>query len=538
MNVFDFANDQPFSQGNIGFDPRTGELLEADEFFIQRTIGAFFQDDWKVRPNLTLSFGVRWESFGNPGERFDKIKNVRFRSGQDFFSRVSDLKVEVTGKLLQKSDLNNFAPRFGFAWDPTSRGKMSIRGGVGVFYDRFGNQMWAAQRTNPPTFALATASIFTPPVLPVYALGTSGEEPYGFPRPGTLRLGLDDRNGPLQGRVVITGTDPRLRTQYGYNWSLSTQYAFTREWIAEGAYIGSVGRKLYGVYDVNRFAGDLVEDGRLDRLNPSFGSSNYGHNTFNSGYHGGTFSVRNHFPGGVNFQAAYTLGKAIDQASSFGPGLSVVDATNLRRERGLADFDVRQRLSFSLLYRVPEPSFGSTFLNRLLGGWQVGNLTILQSGTPFSVFCTQSFIPVRDAQGRIVGNRGCDYNGDGLNYDVPHEASFGNSLRGLRRSAYIAGIFTASDFPVPGLGQQGTLGRNTFIGPGYANTDFSLIKNARMPWVLGGDGANLQFRVEFFNLFNRVNLSRMTGNLASPQFGRATSTFPARNIQFAFRISF
>jgi hypothetical protein len=254
-------------------------------------------------------------------------------------------------------------------------------------------------------------------------------------------------------------------------------------------------------------------------------------------YHGGTFAVRNRFSHGLNFQAAYTFGKAADQASSYGPGLNVVDVTDARRERALADFDVRQRLSFSVLYHLPQRTSGSRVLNHLVNGWELGNVTILQSGTPFSVFCGQAFVPVRDASGNIVGNTGCDFNMDGLNYDAPNSPSFG-SLGSLDRSVYLTGMFTRADFPLPSFGQRGNLGRNTFVGPGYANTDFSVIKNTKVPWVFGQEGANIQFRAEFFNVFNRVNLTSVQGNLVNPQFGRATATFPARNIQFGVRIAF
>jgi len=299
-----------------------------------------------------------------------------------------------------------------------------------------------------------------------------------------------------------------------------------------------VGRKLYAAYNVNRFPGDLA-DGVLNRLNTSFGVIGYGQNNFSSAYHGGTAAIRNRgFTRGLNFQAAYTFGKAIDLTSSFGPNLNVVDRADLRLQRGLSDFDIRHRLSFSVLYNFPRYGGGSGALGRLLNGWALGNVTILQSGTPISVRCQQSFVAVRDANNNIIGNSGCDYNLDGQNYDLPLSPAFGNSLTGLERADYISGIFTRADFPVPAFGQQGDLGRNTYRGPGFANTDLSFIKNTQIPWFMGKEGANLQFRAEFFNIFNRVNMGAVQGDMSNSQFGRSTGTFPARNIQFGFRITF
>jgi hypothetical protein len=268
---------------------------------------------------------------------------------------------------------------------------------------------------------------------------------------------------------------------------------------------------------------------------------NYAQALGNSFYTGGTVALKKRFSRGFSFDAAYTFGKAIGSGDSGGGGfwtqVSVADIADLRRERGLASFDVRQRLSFSTIWYLPRPRTGSAWLDGLFGGWQVANVTILQSGTPFSVFCSTPFIPVRNTQDVIVGNAGCDYNADGYNYDYPNTPAFGNFKSGSR-SDYLQGLFSAADFPAPPLGSQGDLGRNTFIGPGYANTDFSVMKNMKIPWFLGQEGANLQFRAEFFNLFNRVNLGQADGNLASPFFGRSASQYGPRLIQFGLRLAF
>ncbi len=233
-------------------------------------------------------------------------------------------------------------------------------------------------------------------------------------------------------------------------------------------------------------------------------------------------------------QLAYTYGKAIDDSSTFGRGLSIVDANNLKLSRGLADFDIRQKFSMSLLYETP-PIHGNAIAS-ILSRWELGAVTILQSGRPFSVVCTQPFNPIRDSSGHIIGNRGCDYNADGFNYDYPDAPSFGGYITGIERSKFLTGIFQASDFPAPSLGRPGTLGRNMYFGPGYANTNFNVVK--RFPFPMLGERGQVDFRTEFFNLFNRVNLGQPTGNLSSSQFGRSTTALGARNVQFGLRIAF
>jgi hypothetical protein len=187
------------------------------------------------------------------------------------------------------------------------------------------------------------------------------------------------------------------------------------------------------------------------------------------------------------------------------------------------------------VYQIPGPKQG--IASKLLGGWQAGGIIIFQSGTPFSVFCGRSFIPVRDINGVIVGNSGCDYNADGFNYDRPNAPSFGNFKSGTKQD-FLTGLFQASDFSAPGMGQLGSLGRNTFIGPGYANADLNFGKNTKIPWFLGNEGATLQFRAELYNAFNRVNINNPANNLTDGSFGRSNSAYPARNIQLVLRLSF
>jgi hypothetical protein len=219
--------------------------------------------------------------------------------------------------------------------------------------------------------------------------------------------------------------------------------------------------------------------------------------------------------------------------------LNIFDPLNLRLNRGRADFDVRHKLASSLVFDLPKPSLAGA-LGKVFDGWQIGAITILQSGPPLTVICGLPFRPVRDANGNLIGNSGCDFNADGRSGDPLNVPAFGNSRTGLSRSDYMAPnrIFQVADFPKPGLGQIGTLGRNTFQSPGYANTDFIVMKRTKIPWFTGAEGANLVFRAEFFNLFNRVNLGRAVGDINNPEFGRSTQAFGARNVQFGMKIEF
>ncbi len=528
-NLFDFAKDDPLSESNIGFNPKTGEQTGPNFRPVFLNFGAFLQDDWKVKKNLTLSMGLRWEVYLNPWEKDNLFVSATFPSGNDYTSRIADL-TPVVKQPHNGSNWNNFGPRFGFAWDPRGDGKSSIRGGVGMFYDRASGQFYDDAATSLPIIGLAVASKQNG-IPPVYGLSTSTASPWLFPAP-PLTVGLDPRNGLIGIPSSIAVWDPKMKTMQTVNYFFGIQHGFGN-WAVEANYVGSKGTHTYMGFDVNRYAGDLL-DGTLNRINSSFAGIGYGQARGSSFYNGVNASIRKRYNYGLSFQAGYTYGKAIDDSSSFGLGLNVVDANNLKAERGLADFDVRNKLALSILYDTPK-IHGNKILS-FLSTWELGAITILQSGTPFNVYCSSPFSPVLSASGTVIGNTGCDYNADGFNWDRPSAPSFGGYLGGMSRQQYLNGMFPASAFPLPAPGQDGNLGRNMYFGPGYANTNFNVVKHFPLPFL--GEQGKLDFRAEFFNLFNRVNLSSIQGDLSSSQFGRATTALGARNVQFGLRLAF
>jgi hypothetical protein len=539
-SVFDFGADKPTDEGNIGFDPVTGAHL-SKLFSLIRTgsLSLFVQDDWKLKRNFTLNLGFRYENFFNPSDAqgAQGICTMTFPNGTnpDLAAQIASGVMKCQKHLLNHT-MNNYSPRISFAWDPTKEGRMSVRGGFGIFYDRPSNQLFDPGFSNTPRVALAEANVNNPTFQPLFALGATTAPPYNYPFPAGLQTGLDAHGGLLHGRANVVVVDPNLKTMYLENWFFGVQRSITPSLTAELDYIGSAGRHLYTRYNLNRFDGDLIQHGgNFTGLQSGFFDIDYAQSTESSAYHGLTASIKKRASHGVVLDASYSFSKAIDQSSKH-DATEHIEAYGDRRERGLTDFDVRNRLAFTTLWTLPSPH--GDLMNKVFGGWELTNVTILQSGQPFSVICTRPFKAVLNAAGNVIGNTGCDYNADGVNIDQPNTPSFGNSKTGLSRSDYINGVFTAADFPAPPLGQQGNLGRNTYHGPGFANTDFSVIKNVHIPWFLGSEGAKLQFRTEFFNVFNRVNLTQVTNDLANPQFGRSTSTYPARDIQFALRISF
>jgi hypothetical protein len=551
QNAFDFATDKPFLETGINFNAQTGGLPFQNFGYRSTTYGFYVQDDWKIKQTLTLNLGLRWDFSGNPTEANGDMTNLQLGPGGTLAEQIAGAKVVRVKHMFTDDRKGYFAPRVGFAWDPTGQGKVSVRSGFGVFFDRWPNKVWSdATRNNPPFVASATASTLNPSgPQPVYALGTTDTAPYGFVYP-PITPGLNPAGGPTGYLATVGGADQAIKYAYAENWFFGAQYSPARDWVVEGDYVGSVGRHLYTVIDRNRFAGDLIQNqDTLHRLNPYFASVNYGDNSASSSYNGATVSVRKIFSKNYTFQTSYTLGKAIDDVNAVGPGAGavyaqVVDAYNVGFQRGLSPNDVRQKVALNFVAHLPSFSNMAAPVRHLLGGWEASSLAIFQSGMPATVFTSASFVPVWNNAScaatvtpscQVVGNTGGDYNGDGNSYDLPNRPSFSLN-KSYSRSDYLKGLFPASAFPAPGLGQEGNVGRDTVHGPGMAQVDFSLLKNLQVPWFR--EHSKLQFRAEVYNLFNRVNLHSFDGDLTSGTFAHATGVFTPRTIQLGARLEF
>ncbi len=551
-NAFDFATDQPFEEDGINFNAQTGGLPFQNFGYRSTTFGFYTQDDWKIRKTLTLNLGLRWDFSGNPTEANGDMTNLQLGAGSTLQEQIAGAKVVRVQHMFTDDRKAYFAPRLGFAWDPTGQGKISVRSGFGVFFDRWPNKVWSdASRNNPPFVANATASTLNPSgPQPVYVLGTTDTPPYGFVYP-PITPGLNPAGGPIGYLATVGGADQAIKYAYAENWFFGIQYSPARDWVVEGDYVGSVGRHLYTVIDRNRFNGDLIQNqDTLQRLNPYFASVNYGDNSASSSYNGATVSLRKILSRNFTFQTSYTLGKAIDLVNAVGPGAGavyaeVVDAYNVPFQRGLSPNDVRQKVALNFVTHLPSLSSMATPIRAVLGGWEASSLAVFQSGLPATIFTSASFVPVWNNPGcasavtagcQIVGNTGGDYNGDGNTYDLPMRPSFSLN-KTYSRSDYLTGLFPASAFPAPPLGQEGSVGRDTVHGPGFAQVDFTILKNFKTPWFTS-EGSTLQFRAEFYNLFNRVNLNRFDGDITSGTFGKATGVFTPRSIQLGARLEF
>lgn len=540
-NLLDLAQDKPFSESGVYYNPVTGQKAFFSLGVASTTFGVFVQDQWQPTPRLTLDLGIRLDDFGNPypsAALKSVISNFYLGSGSDVTAQVASGGLKVTDHVLTTAR-KEFSPRLGVSWDPTGTNKYVVRGGVGVYHEWFTNgELTVPLRSNPPAFANPTF-LSTQGTPPLFALGTSAVYPFNFPIP-VVAPGVVDSHGAYSGfpTANIGGTDPNLKEPLILNYTAGVERQFGKHITVGANYGGSFGHNLpegdintiNANNDINRLSGSLIANkNKLIRPLTSFGAINYTRNGNASHYNAFIATINGRFGSRDTFQASYTRSSAVDYGTQYPENLAPRSVY-----QGPTSFDVPNHFSLSESLKLPGFSGGNRYVRSATNGWVVSGSVILQSGTPFTVLTTASFQPTQDSSGNVTGLKtgSGDYNGDGKNYDFPNAPSSGYQQPHDRKS-YLIGLFAASVFPIPALGTEGNELRNRFRGPGYANTDLSVLKSFPI-----FDFSHLEFRADAFNLFNRPNLTTLQSDLSNGNFGKATSAFNARYIQIAARLTF
>jgi len=517
--------------------------------FVQHEYGAFVQDSWKVRSNLTLQFGLRYEFFGVPFERDGNFSNLLGQQTNDTPPITFQTVGPGTGRQLYRDDYKDFEPRVGLAWDPFSDGKTSVRLGYGIFHDRIFGNLFENLRGNPPFIA----GIQNYPNLDFATGAGSLVTIDGLPAPATQPApSAAVPDGSYLGGVSTL--DPNLKTPYTQSWNVGIQRDLGHGMSIEVNYVGSGTHRLARSVDGNPPLPWLVAaaqaDGTLDptisggslRILPLFGLPQVtGNQAFvepivirsvgNGTYNGLQSTFRKRFGHGLDFQAAYTWSHAIDDAADplVAPGGNrniARNSFNLHEERGSSDYDLRHRLIVNFLYDIPLGAghryFQKGFGARILGNWELSGLSTFQSGHPMSLYSS------RDSEYTGLTNRP-DLVGDpSIPSDAPRN-EIGPPITAFAKQPF---------------GRPGSLGRNTFTGPRYYDTDVNLSKMIRIT-----ERINVQFRSEVYNLFNRIQFDQLgtaADTISSPgTFGLALNTLSqpdgttsARQVQFALKLIF
>ena len=451
----------------------------------------FANDTWRLRPNLTLILGVRYE-YNSPG--------VDAQNHANLYDQATQTLVPVgTGGMPRGGylpDRNNFAPRLGLAWTPAGSPRTVVRAGYGIYYDQSSLAPGEGLYFSPPYFNF---NVYYP-LGPTAPLLLSNPFPNNFPLPTPSSALAFQRD---------------LRTPYVQQWNFNIERSLGGSRMLEIGYVGSKGTGLIGARDINQPPPTPAQT--YQRPVAAFADIDLMESNRNSIYHSlqARFEQRLNF--GLSLLASYTFAKSIDNGSSFfssaGDPNFPQDSYNLRAERGLSNFDVRHRFVASYAYDLP---FGKA--SRWLKGWQTFGILQFQTGQPFTV----SLLPDFDNS-----NTGIDSLGFGAN-DRP------NVVGSPRLSNPTANEwFNTSAFAIPPYGTFGNSGRNTVEGPGMATVDLSLVKNTAIR-----ERATVQFRVEAFNVLNRTNFGLPDNFIGSPTFGQILSAGNPRRLQLGLKLLF
>ena len=579
QSLTDLIQDKVYDEGNLSFDPLTGKFKPL-QFGVQGSnYGVFAEDQWKVASNLTLTIGIRYDDFGNPYtygyNTYTKIANVYPAGGGTSLARgtaldaqIANASIKQTNNVFTSRQNINFSPRVAFSYQPYTDGKIVIHGGVGMYRDIITlGQVVDGLRGNPPGWIFPT---FSPQnaILPVLSLGSSNVLPYGYALPTLPATGLDARGGVPGSGSGVTGLDANVKIPKTVNYTVGLTTELPGHMVIGVNGVGSYAYDQLSGTDFNRSAGDLIRNnGKLARLNPSFTNVSYVTNLNTAYYNAVVFTLTQRLHN-LNYQASYTWSHALDYGTcntrfDFNGGTDCPgDQHNFAANYGNSSFDVPNNFKFSGSYTVPSPKI-QPIADRLLGGWEVASIATAQSGTPFSPTNYNSFNSVIGNCTGVLVTCG-DYNADGYNNDRPNIVP-GTRHSGFTRADYKAGVLkkTTANFvdpktgllavdpktglpvsftvPVglsaPAPGTLGNEGRNIFRNPSLLAVDASVLKNNSLPWFRT-ERANLQLRVDFFNVLNHVNLRAVDYNIGSNTFGQSTDTFQPRTIQLGGRFQF
>jgi len=520
--------------------------------FRQHEYDFFVQDSWKVRSNLTLSFGIRYQFNGVPFEVNNSLSNLFENASGPAPDALNPLTTPGcdptlptcsgftftnvgpgTGHLLYDNNFNNFEPRLGFAWDPFRDGKTSVRAAFGIFHDRVFGNLFGNATSNPPF----QQTPFTEPF----------DQPENVSLPTTVATSRYTVDGAGFFPTTIAKHFP---LPYTSSWNFGIQRELRRDLVVDVNYVGNRGFHEFRVVDGNPPQPALVAanlaggtpasaltfsnlwfggPGVTSVYNSAFFSAALNQTTGNSWYHGLQANLTKRFSKGFQFQAAYTYSHAIDDAAD---PLVAGEKTNrsfprdsfeLFNERGNSGFDMRHRLVLNYAWDLPVGKgrgyLTSGFLGRVLEGWQWAGITTIQSGHPFDLF----------------GNRDSEHTGLSARLDLTGDPSLPSG-----HPKNETGVNYAA-FSLAPYGQAGNVSKNRYFGPGYNNWDMVMSKDTAI-----GERVHLQFRTEVFNVFNRTQFDQ-PGNLLQDQgtFGfstqtisRADGTTSARQMQFGLKLQF
>jgi hypothetical protein len=508
----------------------------------QNVISLYLQDDVNVRPGLTINMGIRYEAINSPTEVNGKVAQIRDLRPEHFFT-VLPSQTDVGDPYFVNPSLKNFGPRVGFAYTPFSSGKLSLRGGVGIYHDQLLSNYYITSGVRMEPF-YAVAEMFQ----------RDFSVPINFPNAYTAQRNLLTSGG---GRPQADGFIWKASQPSVIKWSFNAQQQVAPETTLDVGYAATRGLHLgRGALLLNTnpvpFIGGqqyIAPDRGLE--NPNWNRMRWRDTDGSSWYHGLLVTVNKRFSHGFQVGSSYTWSKSLDDSSTWSGSTDFNDGDtrNVRNQKwwGQSAFDVRHSFNTNFLYDLPGRNLAGA-AGKIIGGWSLSSLIRLNSGFPNTPGATRprsgsnavQFVDGAELDlipgGKITTN---PQNPDNY-FDI---SQFSYPRHGMSN---VANGYDPSLRGVPGYGNLiavGNLGRNVMNVPGVATVDFTIMKETRIPML--GEGGSLQFRMEMFNLLNRSNFSSPETTLfdrfgvADPDAGTISTTrSPSRQLQFALKVSF
>jgi hypothetical protein len=442
-----------------------------------KTFALFAQDSWQVSSKLSLNYGLRWDYEGPLGnDKKDLSVFVPSKGGIVFQGDGIDT--------VYPKNFKNFSPRVGFAYKVGQRNDLVIRGGFGIYFDTPNLNVFLDNRpSNGAPNGLEGNPAGPTPVQTIPANGYTIASGAPVFNPSTTNCSTGNGCGQVYN---IFSVSQAFRTPYNYNYNLNIEKSIGRSLLWQIGYVGSAAHRLMTTSDINQplpgiYATDAAQQAARPYFAqfPDFGVINEIATNGNSNYNSLQTVLKVREWHRFTSQFTYTWAHGLDDMTQY-RGTLPQDSMNLKADYASMDYDTRHNFTAVLNYGLPNASRFKPLLN----GWELSSLVSLHTGQPFSVFSSN------DNSGTGEGAQRADLIGDP--YAGVSHAFNKDGVTWLKQSA----------FADPSAGLFGTSGRNAFYGPGYASVDFSVLKNTKIT-----ERINTQFRIEMFNLFNRVNLA-------------------------------
>jgi hypothetical protein len=472
---------------------------------------AFVQDDWKLRPNLTLNLGMRWSDMLQPVDTNDVLTNfdpALFSAAKAYQIDSANLRVPGTGDALNgiiiaaknspfgrrvvKTYWNTFGPRAGFSWDPFKDGRTAVRGGYGMYFDRtlVGIALQNAF-VNPP-FAFSAQFNAAGAAVPTLS----------NPQNGTQR-----NNEALVPNLIAMSADFKIPTTHQY--SVGVQRELPGRFNLDVAYVGSQGRHLLWNQQINQTPAGTLSPTNRARPYPGYGNINLRSTTATSSYNSLQVSVLRRLAAGLQVNSNYTWSRAISDASA-DRGSTQQDIRNLASERAVTNYDRTHIFGAHYVWEIPFHGRESGAVYHVLAGWQISGSTRYGTGVPLTV--------------TAATNSANSFGGGSLRPDLVGDPEGPRTVNDW---------FNRTAFAQPAPNTFGNSPNGVLRGPGVHLTDLGVFKNFRITQQV-----RAQYRLEMFNAFNHTQLSGVGTTLGTPAFGTVTSAAEPRLIQMGIKLTF